>query len=246
MTYPHPNSTNDLNLGELPDAIDEAMTHQPSRFFGCLTVDAYKCVLIKGQGKVPFDPTQHANLRTSVAINFTVAPLDPTRKLITREVLNWVREFRLVIRPSIEMLAETIAQIKGLPADEFNPLREVSGMWVGGEFVPRPDNKPDEDWTTLKFTAVYPDRAACELASIAVFGSAPATPSPTPSPIATDPERTALAAFLPMMWEQSNHDLVKMAQMIADNPMLADKFDIDSPEVTALTGVDDSKKPIPF
>lgn len=126
------------------DPYAAAMTDEPRRFFGLLDVNAWTCVLEAGVGKVPYDPQQHQGRRTSTAIEFSIAPVDPTIKLIARNSLNWSPDFKGVIRPSIENLASQIATFKGLKVGEFNPLKEISGMWVSGEFVPRPDNKPGE------------------------------------------------------------------------------------------------------
>ena len=159
------------------DPLDDAMTDEPSRFYGQLDVFAFTCVLIKGEGKVAYDPAQHNGLRTSTAIEFTVTPCDATKKMIQRDMLNWTSDFKGIARPSIEALAEQIAGIKGLTVGQFNPLREIDAMWVGGEFVPRPDNKEGETWTTLKFDAVYADAAACaEAAGVELGGELPIDP----------------------------------------------------------------------
>jgi len=216
------------------DAYDDAMVDEPQYFAGQLAVDAYKCVLVKGQGKVPYDAKTHQDMRTSIAITFNIAPLDPTYKMITREMLNWVPEFKQAVRPSIEALAEEIATIKGLTVGEFNPLREISQMFVTGEFVPRPGNKAGETWTTLSFNGAYPDEASCtaayaELTGIEVEDDAP------PSA-----ERESMAAFLPVMWEAANHDETKFQEAIKANPLVSKHFNMGSPEVKALVTSDPS------
>jgi hypothetical protein len=214
------------------DPFDDAMTDEPSRFYGLLDVHAFTCVLIKGQGKVPYDAALHNGQRTSTAIEFTITPCDATKKLITREMLNWTRDFKGVVRPSIETLVEQIASVKGLTVGQFNPLREIGGMWVGGEFVPRPDNKPGETWTTLKFDAVYADEAACfEAAEVEPSGELPIDP---PGQAGADPERAAMAQFLPALWTQAAGDNDKFYELIASNPMLSKHFNADSPEVNEV------------
>ena len=218
------------------DAFDDAMEDPPSYFGGQVMVDAYTCVLVKGQGKVPYDPQTHQDLRTSTAITFNIAPLDPTRKMIAREMLNWVAEFKGVVRPSIEALAEEIATIKNLVVGEFNPLREVSQMFVVGEFVQKPDNKPGETYTTLAFKGVYGNMADCQAAYTELTGIESEDAAPV------DPARESMAAFLPGLWTQANHDAAKFQELIRDNPMLSAHFDMASAEVKGLVNSDPSSE----
>ena len=218
MTYPH------------VDPFDVALTDEPQYFAGKLATYAYTCVLVKGVGKVTFDAAQHKGLRTSVAIDLTVEPLDPTRNLIQRETLNWTTDFKRVVRPSIEALVPRIAEIRKLEVGQFNPLREISELYVIGEFVPRPDNQPDETWTTLKFMMVFSDEAECKAAYEELAGQEIASEPVT----AVDPQRAVMAKFLPQLWEQSGKVDAEFLALIKANPMLAAHFDGNSPEVQAL------------
>jgi len=206
------------------DPFQDAMTDEPQLFAGRASVSAWQCVLVKGQGKVPFDPTQHAGQKTSVCIEITIEPLDPTRKLIQRDMLNWTADFRQVVRPSVEALGEKIATLVGQPLEQINPLKALNDLWVQGEFVPRPDNKPGDTWTTLRFLAVYGSedelRAAVNPAE--------------PVPVTADPQRAALAAFLPALWTAAGKDAEKFHAAIASNPLLAPYFNPDSVEVMAV------------
>lgn len=225
MTYPH------------PDPYDVAMTDAPSRFAGKLSVDAWICVLEKGVGKVPFDPEQHKGRRTSTAIEMTVEPLDPTRGLVQRDTLNWTPDFRKIVRPSIEKLVPEIAEIRGLKEGQFNPLKQIDGLYVIGQYLERPDNEPDETWTTLAFTHVFGSEAECkaayeDLEDIEIDSS----PEPPADDAQGDPQRAQMAKFLPSLWSQAGEDVDEFMELIEANPMLADHFDRNSDEVLALTG----------
>ena len=144
------------------DAFDEAMTERPKIAFGKVGMNVYRVVLIKGQGKVPYDPAVHdaEGKRPSVAIDFKIAPLDATRPIVVANtMLDWTREFAQVVKPSILAIATKIAAIRNIDAEDktFNPLRELNGLFVKYEWVPRPDNKPGETWQTLCFRDVYPN-----------------------------------------------------------------------------------------
>jgi len=220
------------------DAYDDAMTDGPSYFAGQVMVDAYTCVLITGQGKVPYDPQAHQGMRTSTAIAFNIAPLDPTRKMITRDMVNWSTEFKGIVRPSIEGLADQIAEAKGLTVGEFNPLREINEMFVTGEFVQKPDNKPGQTYTTLAFKDVFTNGAACAAAYAELTGV-------EPEEIEDPQERESMAAFLPVMWEAANHDEVKFEEAIKANPLVSKHFNMGSPEVKALV-ISDPSSDIPM
>ena len=231
MTYPHVEG----------DPFDRAMTDEPSYFAGKIEAYAWECVLVKGQGKVAFDPQAHKGMKTSTVIEFTIEPLDPTYALIQRDCLNWTPDFKSVVRPSIEVIAEKIASIRGLQAGQFNPLREINGLYVVGEFVERPDNKPGDTWTTLKFMDVFEHEPDCQSAYEQLLELEPA-PVAT-APVQDDPQRVAMAAFLPALWNQSGKNPTSFLQLIRDNPMLAVHFGNDSPEVKKYLSTEEE---IPF
>ena len=225
MTY-NPN-------GNQEDEFDRAMKDSAAGFWGKASVDAWECALVKGVGKEPWDPDKHAGQNSHVCISFTIEPLDPARKLISRDMINWTTEFRVAVRPSIEELAEPLAKIVGKEVGSFNPLRELNGKWVHGEFVPRPDNKPDETWTTIRFTEVFRDRGECSQAALEAGAIQPVQDGLGGG---NDAQRASLAQFLPALWNEAQGAPNPMAEMegkIKANPLLAQFFNLSSPEVQA-------------
>jgi len=219
------------------DPFDAAMQEQSSGFAGKLTTYAWICVLIKGQGKVPYDPVAHKDQRTSTAIDLTVEPLDPTHKLIERNMLNWTPDFTKIVRPSLEALAPKIVAIRGQQDGQINPLKAISGLYVVGTYVERPDNKPDETWTTLRIDDVFETEAECAKAFEAIkAANDPFAPQPgdeeeiaqatammgdngsEPQPKQKDPK---MAAFLPGLWAQAGKDVTKLAELLDSTPMMA-------------------------
>lgn len=234
---------------DLKDAWDQK--HESERFYGQVSVDGYPCALIKGQGKVPWDPAIHRGRRKSYAIDFTVAHVDPTWPLIQRTTVNFTRNFNEVTRPSIETLLPTIAKIKGLVEGQFPPLVGLDGLWVSGTLELKPDNKKGETFTCCRFDGVFPDEAACRAAYEADTGAeADGSPvadlpfEPEPPKPKADPIRATLAAFLPNLWEQAQEAAgpsgsdanLEMARLLKASPLLGQHFDVDSPEVVALMG----------
>jgi len=234
------------------DAYDDAMTDEPSRFFGCVTIEAYQALFAKDAGGKWQKPEQYIpelhgdeaeiakddDKFLGTQIDFSITPVDPTRKIISRTVGAKNRrrpEFARVIRPSIEALAAQIAAIKGLQPGQFNPLKELSGMWVEGEFVPRPSNKPGETWTTLKFTCVFASQDECAAAADEAYNrDADDEPAAEPEDNGQDAAKAALVPFLAPLWEQAGHDRDKMAELLGVNPLLSSAFEMDSPEVQEI------------
>jgi len=230
------------------DPYDDAMTDEPSRFFGQVTIEAYQVVFINDgsgwQKPEQYVPELHGDEGEiakddgkflSTQIDFSITPVDPTRKIIARTMgaKNRKRpEFQRVVRPSIEALSEQIAAVKGLQAGQFNPLREISGMWTEGEFVPRPSNKEGETWTTLKFTCVFAGQQECADAANEAYNR---EADEVPDEPAQD-DKASLAPFLTALWNDADRDAEKMAELLSANPLLSPVFTMESEEVLALIG----------
>jgi len=164
------------------------------------------------------------------------------------------------VRPSIKALGEQVAQVKGLVAGQFSLLEEFTDLWVKGEFVPNPDNKPDEDWKTWKFLRVYANQGECEQAANEQFGNGN-KPDETPvKQSAEDAAKATLIPFLTPLWKQAKTQAAEaqeayncavdggetpdepisaedaMAELLKVNPLLAKAFTMESLEVQTLIG----------
>lgn len=216
-----------------------------SRFAGQVTI-TNRLVSFEDGHTVDYDPTRHTKA-PAAQLHFTIEPLDTTRKFIEQKSMNFAQHYKKVLWPSIMALTDKIAAIRNLQAGQFNAVRELRDLWVIGEWVAKPENKPArkgpngedvpaETWTTIRFIDVFATRAECE----AAYGvanpetePAPVADSPAPSPIA-DPQKAAMAAFLPALWAQSGKDITKFAELLHSNPLLSGHFTLQSPEVLAV------------
>lgn len=231
------------------DPWDDAVTEDPSYFWGQVSIECYYDIGIEVAPKdwqfSTYDPRTHGSEDEVITakdkflspqVEFTIIPLDPTRKIISRKMsAKYYKRpaFQQVVYPSILTLEEKIASIKNLTVGQFRVHQELSEMWVQGEFVPEPNN---EGWTTLKFLDVYPTEAACRTAAgLEGDGTTPGfdnTQEPEPqSPPMQDKIRAQMAGFLPTMFAQSGNDYAKFLDLIAGMPALAQHFDATSPEV---------------
>lgn len=219
------------------DPMDTAMTAEgrtgARTFFGHILVDAWHCVLVKGQGKVPFDPAQHSEDNRCTALDFVITPIArPGNQSyrIERNMIAESKEWASVVKPSLKALGVDLRGLSG-------KYVQVQMIPFGGSYV----NKQGEtkDRSTLKFIAVYPDEDACKMA-MGVFWSqhgqheAEATSQPAPAAATTtaNPAQKALAAkFLPGLWKASGGDLAKMEALIKSQPMVSKHFSMESQEV---------------
>ena len=258
MTFNHDGvDTHVLDIGPaVYDPYEEAMHEAPSRFFGLIKTFAWAIIGERPAGATDWKGTKiedyveelHGSYDEvkkdpdrfiSTNVEFSLTPTDPTRKVMTRKVSatnKKKREFRTVVRPSIEALGDQVAQAKNLVAGQFNLLQEFTDLWVEGEFVPNPDNKPDEDWKTWKFTHVFASQDECAAAADEAYNrEADEEPAAEPDN-GQDAAKTALAPFLGALWEQAQHDAAKMGELLSSNPLLSSAFEMDSPEVQEVMG----------
>jgi hypothetical protein len=196
-------------------------------FFGQVWFDLYFCALIKGQGKVPFDPTMHKPEQKRTSITLTVTPLSGSSATfpLERNLIAESREWAGIILPSIKALGKTV--------------KELHAAFVQVEIVPTGETYKDKQGvekqkTTPKFVAVYPDEFSCQAASDALFGSNNHTEQPTAPNGNGNAEREVALKFLPALATQANKDPLKLAELIAANSLVGKYFTINSPEVIAI------------
>lgn len=212
------------------------------RFWGQLTVEAWFCVLEKGIGKKPFDPTLHAASDRRTAIRVTVTTL-PEHKLKNPDVYReYIAEEWGKIKPWNQITLPSFREL-GLES------RTATGKWVCIELVPEGRTfvsaltGETKESTTIRLAAVYPDEAACRAAFYAERGQEPTASQPTSPQFNNNgnnggahlnPEQAVAYKFLQVLVRNANGDLNKLAQQIAGNPVLAKYYTIESPEVLQL------------
>ncbi len=215
------------------DVYEDAMNAEwnPTRtVFGEVQVDVWACVLVKGSGKVPFDPNQHSTDQRQTAIKITIQPLpgSKTQFATEREMIAASKEWTQYVRPSLRALD---IDLKGL-----------NGKWVQAELAPTGRtyiNKSGEEKqaTALKFVKIFRTMEECLDAADALFGgnghASAEGPAPEPE---NGNERATATKFLPALWQASNGDLTVFAQKLATTPLVSKYFDISSKEVLEIIG----------
>lgn len=232
MTY-NPDSNHDD-----PFAAAEAAKPLPRTFFGHVLINCWYCILEKGQGKVPFDQSQHSIDQRRTAIDIDISPLpssrarfSTTRSIIAEIGTTWTH----IIMPSIKALNIS--------------LIDLNEKYVQYEMVPTgrtwTSKTTGEEKTEMVpvFKAIYATLEEAEAAAAELYGhSGNGHTEPQAAP-AGDAQKMTAQAFLPALWMQAGHDTTKMAELIAANPLTSRFFTMTSPEVQAVTGANDEKLP---
>lgn len=208
-------------------ASDPQVRDGTGRWFGQVYIDVWACVLRKGTGKVPFDPTQHNVNDRLTAIKMEVIPL---------------AEHNVGFTLMREMIAEfgswpkvTLPSIKALGVD----LRTVDKAWVSVELKPTgrkytSNSGETKDETTFAVLAVFKDQAACQEAFTIFNAGQEDHTAPATAPAENGKEKEVASQFLKPLWNASNGNQDMMAEMLAGNPLTSKFFTINSPEVQAV------------
>ena len=198
-------------------------------FYGKLEVTAQHVILKKGVGKVPFDENIHDLKDRCTAVSILLNPIDATglTRLMTRDMIAESREFNNVVWPSCRDLGlKNLRELhyKFAKAEMANTGRK----WTTSEGEER-------EATTFKFVAFYADEAECTVAYYADTGRKPEDDAAVASNGGgVSLERDTALQFLPALVKQAGGDRAKLAELIANMPMISTHFTIDSSEVQAL------------
>lgn len=226
---------------------------RPMSFFGLLDIGGRKVVLEKGYpgGKRDFDPQMDDPDLERLSIKLTISPVSE------RATRNFEREF-------LSNSAEADLYKQSAQALGFKPL-ELLGKYVRADLVEDPRLGSYADRTTgatrqrsaAVVREVFPDLETCKEASDARYGGGPratpantaadwgepkmvTTPASAPPPAQvgkTTMARDTAVHFLPGLLKTCGGDPEKFLQALAQNTLLSQHFNADSPEVMTLLGI---------
>ena len=218
----------------MSDAFDRADSAKPAspKFWGRVTVNAYDCILQKGVGKIPFDPTQHkaGEMRTAIDLTVTLLP-ETVRKAekLERGMVAESAEWTRVTLPSLKALGNT-------------GLRSLNGMWCAVEFAGLgtfyTDNQGESrERQAFKFAGLYATEAECRKAYQDETGDATSAPIENVTPAPVSDEKMMALTFVTALAKTAGGDKEKLAALIAQYPVVSKHFTVDSPEVAMLLAV---------
>jgi len=221
----------------------EVQPRGPWHVFGQVFTDGFYCVLQKGIGKVPFDASQHRieDRRTSIKIDMLPMARDGVGNEVARDMIAESREWAGVVLPSLKAAGVD-------PGDLNNRWTHAEMAKTGQSYMSRTTGEKVEK-TTFKFLEFYADEAACRAACDAFWADLRAGQNDEDEDLPPDPggngqpaggndhERTIAAAFLPALFKQASGNPSELAKLIAGNGLTSRYFDLNSPEVIKLFGV---------
>jgi hypothetical protein len=239
----------------------ENATVRTSDFFGKVQIDVWNCALIKGQGKVVYDPSQHKQKATAVDIVILPIPEQNITFEVKKNMIAESKDWAAITLPSIKALGLTLRDLNGKYA-------RVTTVPTGRQWT----NKEGKtyDLTAYKFLEVYADEAACKAAFEAVNNgnsngnsgapwddacpecgqaagfhastcSKPSNGSINDNGNGNDKDKETAKAFLTVIVNnaargQTDLEVVRKTidANIAQYPMVAKHFNADSPETVEM------------
>lgn len=225
--------------------------------FGKVEISAWACALVKGTGKVPFDPSTHE--RRFTAIDVFIQPLPEMDVKYPKSLEDhWIAEFA-------EWAKITLPSIKALGIDN---VREINGRWARVARVPsgKQYQKKDQDGnlmtdenskpvmrdeTTFKFVALFTSEDECRAAYLAAGGAPANNGHNVPVQTSENAEMSTAYAFLKVIvtnaargqttWADAK---AAVAQALTQYPTVAKFYTADSVETSAL--ITETTKLLPF
>lgn len=219
------------------DPWDSAMNAQPrvytNEVYGSATIEVEPVVLVKGVGKVPFNPGAHKEEERVTAISLSVTPLIDSKftDVITRDMLAESGEWTKITLPSIKALG-------------VSGLRELNGKYVKAKLVPTGQkftgrDGAEKEKTTFSFIAVYSNEQDCR-AAFHANGAGDSEPVAAPAANGNSEKDTAAKFLAPIVEnccrgaKDKAEAKSRVAVTIATMPVVNKHFTADSPEVAAL------------
>lgn len=230
---------------------EESVKASQSRdIWGQVRLDIWACALVKGTGKVPFDPAIHQ--RQSVAIDLFVDPI-PEMGLtfsMERHMVDFEPDWYKFTKPSALECEGHVGHIRELPNKFVRAVNAETGetyldkkTMVNGQPVVK--NK-----TAIKFLKIFENEDACRADYLTSDRAKVNTPmetpvQPAPNGDGSTKEKEAALAFLKVIVQNAargQEDIGVVRQTVAANignyqTTVAKFFTVDSPETVDLIKV---------
>ncbi len=223
----------DINVNDDAYASADSALPMARAYYGQIQLDIWFCALVKGTGKVPYDPTVHKQRAT--AVNISVLPLSEQNVTfdLRRELIAESHEWAGIVWPSLKALG-------------IASTRAANNQWVKMQQVPsgrkyRNSSGEEKESTTFKFLSLYPDETACRAAYLADTGrsdaaAAPAQPAqPAQAPLEnaapaseTDHALKVAIPFINAFAKQADFDLEVTKTMCKKQAVITKAIDVES------------------
>lgn len=195
-------------------------------------VDDFDCVLEKGSGKLPFDPSYHRPEQRRVSLSLTLVCTkrdgstyelkqdDITSGSKHKITLQSLEALGVVTRSQLRDLVGQWAEIVRVPTGRKYAAKKdaADGSYKAGDLIPEPP--------ALKFVRLFPDADACKAAETAFYTpkSDPGAKNapqpiddPAPAGVATA-ARDTLLKTIPVLWTAAGQNRDAFCAILTQNP----------------------------
>lgn len=238
----------------MPDTTGEslsAMMEQGARegdkhYFGEITlVDDWDCALVKGAGKVPFDPTQHTTRLIALKLQVTCTKADGGTYTLDQDDITSGSKHKVTL-PSLDALGVKVRpQLRALAGKFCEVVRVPTGRTYTASKGANAGQQIAE--TALQFLRLFDTADECAAAEREFYtprvdklsaGNGRNVPQPIEQPPVDQAARAALLATLPILWQAAQQKADVFEKMLGGNPAYAQAgITTDSDEVVQLTGI---------
>lgn len=209
--------------------LDEPVVQPAYEIWGRAFVAVWKAALVKGEGKVPFDPTAHKSM--VYAIDLSIFPImEQNAKLVERSLIQNSKEW--------EMIQKSIKDLGAAPS-------EINQKYVRIAFEPTGEtynnaNGETKNKTFIKFLKVFKNEQECiaDYGAVNMGDVAPATDDNAGVPAAGQKEfesakKLLEASIRSALKSVSEPEEVKALVLVKvkASPVMARFFNEDSPEL---------------
>lgn len=212
----------------------------PSEIFGKCLINVWLCSLVKGQGKVPYEPGQldpntGKELRPLTAIEVAIHKLDakPEDQPLYRQYIAEFGEWPDLVLPNLREIG--LKDLKALHEAYVHAQLVATGQKYTNK------NGEEKGSTAFKFIKIFANEAECRQASKSDAPVSEPAAAPAPSSNGNKERETALKFLTPYVRNAvraAGGDLEKirasLGPAIAGQALLAKYFTVDSDEVTDL------------
>lgn len=211
---------------ELDDMVERPVTPQADgTFFGeVVTLDASAWKLVKGRGRILFDPTHDDPADRVRGITIVIQcerkdgstfTIDTGRQPLLEIDVAWHKH----LLPSIKKTGVALSTLLG-------KYVQVKRVPTGETYVNKASGETKQK-TALEFVAAYPDLEALQAARTAHYGGARSSSVPASRAAAVQPptiDKAALEKLLPALWAASGKNEAVFKTMFEANPTLTAAF----------------------
>lgn len=219
------------------DAFDDATNAElpAQEYWGQVNIDAWNCALVKGAGKLPYDPSQHDKKFTAVDISMT--PLAEMN-------LQWAPERNLIAQFGAWVkITWRSAQALGIGhARDLNLKYARAKLSPTGRTWEKDGEKKEE--TTFEFLAFFDTEEECRADYFATTGKSADDVAPTqqpvaqPAPAAVSPRDNALKfakKIIENAYAKSPDDVMSfITEQFAKFPLVGNHISVDDAEVQEM------------